>query len=278
MHLAHVKVARNKPKNSLMLLRTPETSAAQPNSGLGLVVDTNLQEARLSSGGKNNGGLILDSDGGTAIESNSDGGTGSSMVRAAGYGIRLFTEVGQSATDLTDEGIQIDSGPDGLGFMISQRNSTTVQMYSTAADQVMQLRHRGTSGWSASDDGTVNARIEAYFQWDFTVAGALTTGSNKARYFQVPDKVRIDEVRIHVGTAPTGASLIVDVNDDGTTIFTTQGNRPEIADSGTDDTSGAPDGGTAVAKNSVLTIDIDQIGSTIAGSDLTVFVRGRYIW
>ena len=114
------------------------------------------------------------------------------------------------------------------------------------------------------------------FQWVFTVAGTLTTGTDKCAYFRVPRKVRIDEVRVHVGTAPTGDAVTIDVNDDGTTIFTTQTSRPSIDATGSDAVSGVPDGGLAVAKDSVITIDIDIVGSGTAGSDLTVFVRGRY--
>ena len=110
------------------------------------------------------------------------------------------------------------------------------------------------------------------FQWEFYVAGAQTTGTNKAVYFQTPRKCKIEEVRTHLGTANTGATFIVDVNDDGVTIFTTQANRPTIAISGTDVTSGVPDGGTAVAKNS----SDDQRGPDRLDhrrSDLVVFVR-----
>jgi hypothetical protein len=143
----------------------------------------------------------------------------------------------------------------------------------------MQLRHRGSGkGWSVSDDGTVNARIESFFEWRLSKSGALTVAADVAEYMRTGIKCRIDEVFAHVGTAPTGDTILIDVNDDGTTIFTTQGNRPTIAISGTDDASGAPDGGTAVAAGSIITVDVDQIGSTIAGSDLTVFIRGRYIW
>jgi hypothetical protein len=59
------------------------------------------------------------------------------------------------------------------------------------------------------------------------------------------------------------------VNKNGTTIFTTQANRPTIAISGNTDESGVPDV-TALADGDYLEVDIDQIGSTVAGSDLTV--------
>ena len=122
------------------------------------------------------------------------------------------------------------------------------------------------------------SRPPNFFQWAFPVSGSLTVTTNISTYFQAPARVRIDEVRCHVGTAPVGATILVDVNDDGTTVFTTQGHRPTIADGANDATSGAADGGTSVAKNSVITIDVDQVGSGTAGSDLTVFVRGRYVW
>lgn len=105
----------------------------------------------------------------------------------------------------------------------------------------------------------------------FTSEGTLTTGAKPLRIY-VPGTMTIDKVYIAVNTAPTGANIIVDVNKNGTTIFTTQGNRPEIAASAYTDESGAPDV-TALALNDYLTFDIDQIGSTIAGADLTVHVR-----
>jgi hypothetical protein len=74
-----------------------------------------------------------------------------------------------------------------------------------------------------------------------------------------------------VGTAPTGAAILVDVNKNGTTIFTTQGNRPSIAAGGNASSAAVPDV-TSLAAGDFLTVDVDQIGSTVAGSDLTVIV------
>lgn len=80
----------------------------------------------------------------------------------------------------------------------------------------------------------------------------------------------ITGVRASVGTAPTGASLIVDVNKNGSTIFTTQANRPAIPASANTSGNVTTMDITTVAAGEYLTIDIDQIGSTIAGADLTV--------
>lgn len=82
-------------------------------------------------------------------------------------------------------------------------------------------------------------------------------------------------VRFSVGTAPTGAAAIVDVNKNGTTIFTTQGNRPTVGIGA--NTSGlvANMDVTSLAAGDFLTVDVDVVGSTIPGADATVqvFVR-----
>jgi len=74
-----------------------------------------------------------------------------------------------------------------------------------------------------------------------------------------------------VNTPPTDSSIIVDIHKDGTTIFTNQANRPTIA-------AGANIGNTTTidvpswAVGEYLEMDIDQIGSGTAGSDLTIHI------
>jgi hypothetical protein len=48
-------------------------------------------------------------------------------------------------------------------------------------------------------------------------------------YNDTGEDLTVTGVRASVDTAPTGATLIVDVNLAGTTIFTTQASRPAIA-------------------------------------------------
>jgi len=83
-------------------------------------------------------------------------------------------------------------------------------------------------------------------------------------------------VRLVIDTAPTGADLIVDVHKGsgtGTTIFTTQDNRPKITNGNYNGVSSAPDV-TSISEGDELSVYIDQIGSTVAGADLTIEVVG----
>jgi hypothetical protein len=105
----------------------------------------------------------------------------------------------------------------------------------------------------------------------FTREGEVEATAGTLRlYNHTGAALTITRVWADVNTAPTGASLIVDVHKDGTTIFTTQSNRPTITATNYED-DGTPDV-TTWADGSYLTMDVDQVGSTVAGSDLTVTV------
>lgn len=109
----------------------------------------------------------------------------------------------------------------------------------------------------------------------FSIPGALTTGQKTQRLL-APCAITLTKVRLVIDTAPTGASVIIDVHTGtgaGTTIFTTQGNRPTILATEKTAVSSAPDV-TAIAEADEFSVIVDQIGSTIAGSDLTIEVIG----
>lgn len=106
----------------------------------------------------------------------------------------------------------------------------------------------------------------------FSKSGVLTVVAGVSRVPIHGGTFNIIGVYAMVNTQPTGAAVIVDVNKNGTTIFTTQSNRPQIAVSTNGDASGTPDV-TSITTGDYLTVDVDQIGSTVAGSDLVVSVR-----
>ena len=87
----------------------------------------------------------------------------------------------------------------------------------------------------------------------------------------VPNDGTIWKLMAHAKTGPVGADLIFDINKNGTSIWnTTQGNRLTIADGANEATPQTTIETTDVAENDNITIDIDQIGSTTAGQDITV--------
>lgn len=103
---------------------------------------------------------------------------------------------------------------------------------------------------------------------------ALTTGNGKAT-FRMPFAMTLTAVRASVTTAPTGAVLTVDINESGTTILSTKLTIDAGEKTSTTAATPAVISDTALADDAEITIDIDQIGSTIAGAGLKVWLIGR---
>ncbi len=75
-----------------------------------------------------------------------------------------------------------------------------------------------------------------------------------------------------VNTAPVGAALIVDLRVNGTSIFASQAEMINVADGQQQDQSATKN--HAVTAGDVLTFEVEQVGSTTAGADLTITISG----
>lgn len=105
---------------------------------------------------------------------------------------------------------------------------------------------------------------------------ALTTGSAKVT-FRMPYNMKLTEVRASVGTAPTDATIIVDINEGGSTILSTKLTIDATEKTSTTAAVAAVISDDDLADDSEITIDIDQVGSTIAGAGLKVTFIGTRI-
>ncbi|MFA5014022.1 MAG: hypothetical protein WC549_00580 [Actinomycetota bacterium] len=107
----------------------------------------------------------------------------------------------------------------------------------------------------------------------FTLTGTLATGVNLTPALVVPLSLTIVKAYIYAKTAPTGQAAIIDINVNGTSIWSaTQANRLQLAD-GSQTGSQTSFDTTALADGDVITIDCDVVGSTIAGSDVTIQLK-----
>ena len=106
----------------------------------------------------------------------------------------------------------------------------------------------------------------------FTISGNLSVLAGTLRiYNQLGRTVTISEVFLSANTAPLTSAIIADVHKGGTTIFTNQANRPQIAASantGNTTTIDVP----SWADGEYLTVDIDQIGTGTVGADFTAHI------
>lgn len=112
------------------------------------------------------------------------------------------------------------------------------------------------------------------------VSAALTAGTNKREWI-IDAPCELVGARIDSGGAGAGAgSSTIDINKNGTTIFTTQGNRPTIATAATGDwTTGFPDlaAGLQLKAGDVIGYDVDAIPATTGHTRTKIALALRYL-
>jgi hypothetical protein len=104
---------------------------------------------------------------------------------------------------------------------------------------------------------------------------ALTAGVAKVT-FRAPVAFRLTSVSASVTVAPTGSTLIVDINNGANSVLSTK-----LSIDATEKTSATAATAAVVdtsfrdfTQDAEITIDIDQIGSTVAGAGLKVILGG----
>lgn len=102
---------------------------------------------------------------------------------------------------------------------------------------------------------------------------ALTIGPAKVT-FRMPCAMTLTAVRATLTTAPVGSTLIVDINEGGTSILSTKLSIDASEKTSTTAATAAVISDSALADDAEITIDIDQVGSTTAGAGLKVWLIG----
>lgn len=140
-------------------------------------------------------------------------------------------------------------------------------------------------------------------EYTIPISGALAVGAGVLPY-PVPFPAEIVQVDVAINTAPTGADLILDIKKNGTTIFPAGGatrptvpagtkaaqtikitpgvaknpgpgtNQPNDTGVGYVNVNGgvvpSPTPVASLVAGDVLTVDVAQVGSTVAGSNAVV--------
>ncbi len=155
------------------------------------------------------------------------------------------------------------------GANITTAAGDSAEFLSLGSGNTRMLRYQRANG-QALAGGVQSIAIPIAVSDETT---ALTTGTAKVT-FRMPYAFTLTAVRSSVTTAPTGSTLVVDINEGGTTILSTKLSIDAGEKTSTTAATPAVISDTALADDAEITIDIDQIGSTIAGAGLKVYLIG----
>jgi hypothetical protein len=102
---------------------------------------------------------------------------------------------------------------------------------------------------------------------------ALTVGDGK-RTLRMPHAMTLTSVRASVTTAPTGAALLLDIRESGSTILSTALSIDASEKTSVTAATPAVISDSALADDAEISVDVDQIGSSVAGAGLKVWLIG----
>lgn len=102
----------------------------------------------------------------------------------------------------------------------------------------------------------------------------LSTGTAKVT-FRMPFSADLIAVRSNVNAAPTGSTLIVDVNEGGTSVLSTKLSIDAAEKTSVTAAVPAVISDAALADDAEITIDIDQVGATAKGKGLKLWMYLR---
>ena len=95
--------------------------------------------------------------------------------------------------------------------------------------------------------------------------------------FHMPFQFYLTDVDVGVTTAPTGSTIIVDLNKNGSTVLSTKVSIDVSEKSSHTAATPSVISTTLFSKGDLMTVDIDQIGSTITGTGGKIYLIGYCI-
>ena len=162
------------------------------------------------------------------------------------------------------------------GDLLSRNSSTLARLAVGSNGDVLTAASGEATGLEWATPSAHPAITQSFIIACSDEGTALTTGTAKVS-FRMPYAFTLTAgaggMTASCNQAPTGAILTVDVNEAGTTILST---KLTIAIGDTTSVGGTPPviSDVNLAANALMTVDIDQIGSSNAGTGLKVTLIG----
>lgn len=190
---------------------------------------------------------------------------------ASGFG---YTDIGKFARQTDDNTVwmltavtptwkavnELEITSEASGDIIYYDGSDWVRLAKGSNAEILTLAN-GLPSWAAASGGGSDGVA-------FYLAGTCYVGDAQIR-INIPKAATVSKVVARIITAPTGADINLNVQKNGTNDILSS--DLAIAASATTGTSTSIDTDyDDLAENDFITVDINQVGSTVAGADLMV--------
>lgn len=231
--------------------------------------------------------VVSVSDESTALETSTEATTFRMPHGFTLTGIRASLTTAPTGADLI-----VDVNKDGgtilstkLSIDATEKTSTTAATPPVISDSSLGDDSEITIDIDQIGSGTAGAGLKITFigvtnvaTQNFVLAAgyedaALETGAGKVT-FRMPYGFTLAAVRASVNTAPTGSTIIVDINEGGVSLLSTKLTIDASEKTSLTAAVAAVISDADLADDAEITVDIDQIGSGTAGAGLKIVLIG----
>ena len=135
------------------------------------------------------------------------------------------------------------------------------------------------AGTGLTKTGSVMSVTQSHLKQVIAIACSDETtdlaAGTAAATFHMPYAFTLTGVKAGVTTAPVGSVLTVDINEAGSTILSTKLTIDASEKTSATAATAAVISDTALADNALMTVDIDGVGSSTAGTGLKIYLIGH---
>jgi len=167
-------------------------------------------------------------------------------------GTLAITGVISATTLTTDGGIVYSDGTSLQNTAVGSSGQVLVSQ-GTDAPKFTNLTGTGMLVWYLDDD--------------------IQVATDYVATYYAPVDMILKDVKMDADIAPTGADFVIDINEAGSTVLST---KPQMDIGTTTETGSHVFSDTFIDKGDTVTLDVDQIGSTVSGCGVTVMLYFQY--
>ncbi len=171
---------------------------------------------------------------------------------------------------MTDDSFRVRGTLSGSNLWVNNIATSGAVLYSSGS-QVRATARPGTGQVLIGQGAAPPVWKDPIVSMVWYLGGTQVVGNKQGAQIYMPVGFTATSVNMVITGAPTGAAVIVDLKKDGTTIFST---KPQIDAGAFTGGSNAVISNSTLSFSSIVSLDVTQVGSTFAGSGLTVLLNG----